>query len=166
MRVEAVQSEPAPAAMPTTRPQAVVQPALATVASYKDLISLAAAKRDMLSKLALESSMRPVSFEQGRIEVSLLEGTNPAVVNNLAARLQTWTGQRWLVTVSTKPAEGLTVRQEKEQRQEAATAAAHDDPLVKAIMETFPGAKLVNVTVREEAAAPDLPPPPFEEDDE
>jgi DNA polymerase-3 subunit gamma/tau len=166
MRVEAVQSEPAPTAMPTTRPQAVAQPALATVASYKDLISLAAAKRDMLTKLALESQMLPVSFEQGRIEVSLLEGTNPAVVNNLAARLQTWTGQRWLVTVSTKPAEGLTVRQEKEQRQEAATAAAHDDPLVKAIMETFPGAKLVNVTVREEAAAPDLPPPPFEEDDE
>jgi DNA polymerase-3 subunit gamma/tau len=33
-------------------------------------------------------------------------------------------------------------------------------------METFPGAKLVNVTVREEAAAPDLPPPPIEEDDE
>jgi len=145
----------------------VAQPALATITSYKDLIAIAAAKRDMLIKLALESQMLPVSFEQGRIEVSLLPGTNPNVVNNLSARLQTWTGQRWLVIVSTKPVEGMTIRQEKEQRQEAATAAAHDDPLVKAIMETFPGAKLVNVSVREDAAVmEELPLPPPEEDDE
>jgi len=154
-------------ASPGAAPSVAVQPALATVTSYKDLIALATAKRDMLVKLALESQMLPVSFEQGRIEVALVEGANPNVVNNLSARLQTWTGQRWLVTVSTKPVEGLTIRQEKEQKKEAATAAAHDDPLVKAILETFPGAKLVNVTVRDEAAiVPELAPPPPEEDDE
>jgi DNA polymerase-3 subunit gamma/tau len=172
MRVEAVQTAPAPIAAPApapasaTRPQAVVQPALATVASYKDLIALAAAKRDVLVKLALESQMRPVSFEQGRIEVALADGADPGIIATLSARLQAWTGQRWLIMVSTKPPEGLTLRQEAEQKKQAATDAAQDDPLVKAIIETFPGAKLVNVTVREEAAAPDLPPPPIEEDDE
>src|SRR5690606_7725999 len=168
MRVEAPQpmiatSQPAP----TTRPQAVAQPALATIASYKDLIALAAAKRDVLVKLALESNMRPVSFEQGRIEVALAEGADPNMIATLSARLQQWTGQRWLVTVSTKPPEGLTIRQEREQRKEAATSAAYEDPLVKAILETFPGAKLVNVSVRDdEAAIPDIAPPPNEEDDE
>jgi DNA polymerase III subunit gamma/tau len=172
MRMEAVQvtpvpvATPAPAPSPAARPQAVVQPALATVATYKDLIALAAAKRDVLVKLALESQMRPVSFEQGRIEVALSDGADPGIIATLSARLQTWTGQRWLVMVSTRPPEGLTLRQEAEQKKQAATDAAHDDPLVKAIMETFPGAKLVNVTVREEAAVPDLPPPPIEEDDE
>ena len=137
------------------------------MASYKDLIALAAAKRDVLVKLALESQMRPVSFEQGRIEVALSDGADPGMIATLSARLQTWTGQRWLVMVSTKAPEGLTIRQEKEQRKEAATAAAHDDPLVKAILETFPGAKLVNVTVRDDEAAPaELAPPPPEEDDE
>jgi DNA polymerase-3 subunit gamma/tau len=170
MRVEAMQTAPVattPAAVPATRPQAVVQPALATVASYKDLIALAAAKRDVLVKLALESSMRPISFEQGRIEVALSDGADPGIIATLSARLQTWTGQRWLVMVSTKAPEGMTIRQEAEQRRQAATEAAHEDPLVKAIMETFPGAKLVNVTVREEAAAlPDMPVAPIEEDDE
>ncbi|MBJ3784677.1 DNA polymerase III subunit gamma/tau [Devosia sp. MSA67] len=178
MRLEAVQTAPAPVEVPASRPQAmaqpqavaqpqpVVQPALATVTSYKDLIALAQAKRDVLVKLALESSMRPVSFEQGRIEVALSDGADPGIIATLSARLQTWTGQRWLVMVSTKAPEGFTIRQEAEQKKQAATEAAHDDPLVKAIMETFPGAKLVNVTVREEAAVPDLPPPPFEEDDE
>ncbi|MBF0681006.1 MAG: DNA polymerase III subunit gamma/tau [Devosia sp.] len=168
MRVEAPQpmiatSQPAP----VTRPQAAAQPALATIASYKDLIALATAKRDVLVKLALESNMRPVSFEQGRIEVALAEGSDPGMIATLAARLQQWTGQRWLVMVSTRPPEGLTIRQEREQRKEAATSAAYEDPLVKAILETFPGAKLVNVTVRDdEAAIPDIAPPPNEEDDE
>ncbi|KFL30931.1 DNA polymerase III subunits gamma and tau [Devosia riboflavina] len=152
---------------PVTRPQAVVAPALATVATYKDLIALATAKRDVLVKLALESQMRPISFEQGRIEVALADGADPGMIATLSARLQTWTGQRWLVMVSTKPPEGLTIRQEREQRKEAATAAAHEDPLVKAILETFPGAKVVNVSVRDdEAAIPEIAPAPIEEDDE
>ena len=167
MRVEAVQAAPASMPAASAAPQAMAIPALASVASYKDLIALAAAKRDVLVKLALESQMRPVSFEQGRIEVALSDGADPGMIATLSARLQAWTGQRWLVTVSTKPPEGLTIRQEAEQKKQAATAAAHDDPLVKAIIETFPGAKVVNVTVRDEAAAaPDLSPPPFDEDDE
>lgn len=150
-----------------SRPQAVAQPALATVASYKDLIALAAAKRDVLVKLALESQMRPISFEQGRIEVALADGADPGIIATLSARLQAWTGERWLIMVSTKPPEGLTLRQEAEQRQQAAAAAAHEDPLVKAILDTFPGAKVVNVTVREDVqASAELPPPPLEEDDE
>ncbi len=169
MRMEVVQPSMAQqsAPLPVTRPQAMAQPALASVGNYKDLIALASAKRDVLVKLALESQLRPVSFEQGRIEVALADGADPGIIATLSARLQLWTGERWLVMVSSKPPEGLTLRQEAEQRKVAATAAAHDDPLVKAILETFPGAKLVNVKVRDDdAATPDLPPPPLEEDDE
>ncbi|ODT83195.1 MAG: DNA polymerase III subunit gamma/tau [Pelagibacterium sp. SCN 64-44] len=167
----ALRLEPAPAyvADPAPAPQLApaAPPALSSVTSYKELIALAQAKRDVLVKLALEASMRPISFEQGRIEVALADGADPGIIATLSARLQAWTGQRWLVNVSNKPPEGLTLRQEAEQRQEAAQAAAHEDPLVKAILETFPGARLVNVTLRDEAAAaPDMLPPPPEEDDE
>ncbi|MGV8855451.1 MAG: DNA polymerase III subunit gamma/tau [Devosia sp.] len=157
---EAVASQPAV-------PQAVIAPALATVGSYKELIALAGAKRDVLVKLALEGAMRPISFEQGRIEVALLDGTDPGIIATLSARLQLWTGERWLIMVSSKPPEGLTVRQETEQRTRADHAAAHEDPLVKAILETFPGAKVVNVKVRDTATVTEeAPPPPPEEDDE
>ena len=157
---EAISSQP-------VVPQAQIQPALASVGSYKELIALAQAKRDVLVKLALEGSMRPVSFEQGRIEVALLDGTDPGIIATLSARLQAWTGERWLIMVSSKPPEGLTVRQQTEQRKQADHAAAHEDPLVKAILETFPGARVVNVKVRDDAAiVEDAPPPPPEEDDE
>ena len=163
---EAVSPQSMPSAQAAVAPAA--QPALATVGSYRDLIALASAKRDVLVKMALEANMRPVSFEQGRIEVALADGADPGIIATLSARLQTWTGQRWLVTVSNKPPEGLTIRQEQAQRVEAAQRQAHEDPLVQAILETFPGAKLVNVKLRDEAAAAtsDLPPPPPEEDDE
>jgi DNA polymerase-3 subunit gamma/tau len=167
MAVASAQPQAVAETMPTAAPQVVAQPALATVASYKDLIALATAKREVLVKLALESQMRPISFEQGRIEVALADNADPGMIATLSARLQAWTGQRWLVMVSTKPPEGKTIRQEREQRKEEATAAAHEDPLVKAILETFPGAKLVNVSVRdEEAATPEIAPAPIEEDDE
>ena len=162
---EAVATQPA---VPQAAAQPEVVPAFSTVTSYKELIALAQAKRDVLVKLALEGQMRPISFEQGRIEVALTDGADPGMIATLSARLQLWTGQRWLIMVSTKPPEGLTMRQEKEQRVEAAHAAANDDPLVKAILQTFPGAKLVNVKVRDDAAIaePEVPPPPPDEDDE
>jgi DNA polymerase-3 subunit gamma/tau len=157
-----------PMAQVSSQPRAEVTPAFATISSYRDIISLATAKRDVLTKLALESQMRPVSFEQGRIEVALEPGADPGIIATLSARLQTWTGQRWLVMVSTKPPEGLTIRQEVQKKKDAATAQAHDDPVVKAIFEKFPGAKLVNVTVREDAvvAEEEVAQAPLEEDDE
>lgn len=171
MMTEAVAVQPAAlqaSAQPAIAPQAIAQPALSTVGSYKELIALAGAKRDVLVKLALEGSMRPISFEQGRIEVALSDGADPGIIATLSARLQVWTGQRWLVNVSNKPIDGLTLRQEKEERAALARAQAHDDPLVQAILNTFPGAKVVNVKVKDDAevAAPDLPPVPIEEDDE
>ena len=77
--------------------------------------------------------------------------------------------QRWLVNVSNKAPEGLTVREQRVEREQAARDAAHEDPLVKAILETFPGAKVVNVKVRDDAviAAPEtIAPLEPEEDDE
>jgi DNA polymerase-3 subunit gamma/tau len=167
MRVEAprpVMTE----AVATQPAQPQVQAALATVASYKELIALAGAKRDVLVKVALEGQMRPISFEQGRIEVALSDGADPGIIATLSARLQVWTGQRWLVNVSNKPIDGLTLRQEKEERAALAHAQAHDDPLVQAILNTFPGAKVVNVKVKDETEIPtlELPAAPIEEDDE
>ncbi len=168
MRLEAPQIQQAPA-ISAPQPQPAAPSALARIESYAELIALAGAKRDIVLKIALESTMRPVSFSQGSIEVALTDGTDPGIIATLSARLQAWTGERWLVNVSNKAPEGKTVREERVAREQAARDEAHEDPLVKAILETFPGAKVVNVTVRDDAAAaaPEtIAPPEPEEDDE
>ena len=62
------------------------------------------------------------------------------------------------------------MRETERQKDDEHKAAAHDDPLVRAILETFPGSRVSNVTIRENVS-PDLPElPPVtaydEEDDD
>jgi DNA polymerase-3 subunit gamma/tau len=122
---------------------------LASPRSYLELVTLAGEKRDLALKIALEKDMRPVAFREKSIEVALVEGANPAVIQTLSARLREWTGQIWGVSVSTAPAKGPTIRDVKEQVKAKAADEAVEDPLVKAIMDRFPGSKLT-VKVQEE----------------
>ncbi|HTM78762.1 MAG TPA: DNA polymerase III subunit gamma/tau, partial [Devosia sp.] len=146
MRQEAPQHQQAPAiAAPT--PQPATPSALARIESYTELIALAGAKRDIVLKIALESSMRPVSFSEGRIEVALVDGTDPGIIATLSARLQLWTGERWLVNVSNKNPPGKTVRQEQELEAAKVVEAAMVDPLVQTIIEAFPGARLASIKI-------------------
>ena len=117
--------------------------------NYLELVALAGEKRDMILKIALETQMRPVSFRDRAIEVALVPGADPGFIQTLSARLRAWTGQTWGVSVSRAPAEGPTIRDVKQQHKAQADAEAADDPLVKAILERFPGSK-VTVTLREE----------------
>lgn len=155
-------SAPQPAAQP------VVAPALASPQSYADLIALAGAKRDILLKNALESQMRPIAFREQSIEVALVDGVDPGIIQTLSARLQTWTGKMWGVSVSSRAPEGQTLREQAEARKQADQDAANQDPLVRAILETFPGARVVNVKVRDDVAVAEAPldPAPESEEDE
>ncbi|MDB5561651.1 MAG: tau, partial [Hyphomicrobiales bacterium] len=113
----------------------------------------------------------PIAFTEGRLEVALVEGADPGLIQALSGKLKLWTGKPWLVTVANRAAAGPTIREQKIEREAADRAAAHQDPLVQAILETFPGSKVVNVQVRAEEA--DLgsdprpePPTDYDEDDE
>ena len=130
-------------------PSAAPQPGLPSPRSYLEVVALAGEKRDVLLKTALETQMRPVAFREKSIEVALVEGADPSIIQMLSQRLKQWTGQTWGVSVSMKAPTGPTLRDVKDQRQAEVTAQAAEDPLVKAILETFPGAT-VRVSQREE----------------
>ena len=81
--------------------------------TYLELVALAGEKRDVIVKMALESSLRPVSFADGRLEVALVEGADPGIIQTLSARLETWTGKRWMVTVKTNAPPAPTIREQQ-----------------------------------------------------
>jgi DNA polymerase III subunit gamma/tau len=155
--------EAAPAPTPTPGTNAVASPK-----TYAELIELAGHKRDLIVQHALKTSLRPIAFADGRLEVALVEGADPGIIQTLSARLKLWTGRNWMVSVGTTTELVPTVREIEAQKQEAELAAAHEDPLVRAILETFPGSRVSNVTVRQPAAPadPDVPPLSDDEDDE
>ncbi|MFJ5368516.1 DNA polymerase III subunit gamma/tau [Bosea sp. CER48] len=132
-------ANPAPVAVA----RAVAAPA-AIVASIEDVVALASQNREITLKIALERDIRLVRFEPGRIEFSLAEGASRTLAQDLSRRLKEWTNQTWMVAVVNEEG-GATLREQaaaaKDQRE--SDAAAH--PSVKAVLERFPGARIVDV---------------------
>ncbi|CAN5135967.1 DNA polymerase III subunit gamma/tau [soil metagenome] len=129
--------------MPVSAPRALAEPAM-MVASLEDVVALASQHRDITLKLALERDVRPVRFEQGRIEFALNAGSSRTIATDLSRRLKEWTGQTWMVAVVNTEG-GATLREQVEaaRGQRESDAAPHPD--VKAVLERFPGARIVDV---------------------
>lgn len=140
------EAAPPQQAVPQSTPQAQV---FANPRTYADLVALAGEKRDLIVKHALESSLRPVSIGDARLEVALVPNADPGIIQLLSAKLKLWTNRQWMITLKTDAQHVPTMREQREERQEAVRQEAHQDPLVQAILETFPGAT-VRVTVKQE----------------
>ncbi|MDP1732357.1 MAG: DNA polymerase III subunit gamma/tau [Devosia sp.] len=158
--------DPAPRQSFEPAPQSAAR-AAAMPQNYMELIALAGEKRDLIVKRALEASLRPIAFADGRLEVALADGADPGIIQTLSARLKAWTGRNWMVTVSSSAPAAPTIKELAEARTQAELSAAHEDPLVQAILETFPGARIANVKLRDGAPAiPELTPLPDDEEDD
>jgi hypothetical protein len=128
---------------PVAVTQPVAQPAMpAGPQTYAELIEMARLRRDILVVTALEQSLRPISMTEGRLEVALVEGADPSIIQTLSARLKFWTGRHWMVSVSTTTEAAPTIREVRDQRRADETLEAKADPLVQAILAQFPGAEL------------------------
>ncbi|WID94761.1 DNA polymerase III subunit gamma/tau [Bosea vestrisii] len=127
--------------MPVAQPRAS---ALPQPQNLEDLVALASRQRDITMKLALERDIRLVRFEQGRIEFALAESGNRLLANDLSKRLKEWTGQTWLVAVVN--AEGTaTLREQAAAARDKRENDAASHPAVRAVLERFPGARIVDV---------------------
>jgi DNA polymerase III subunit gamma/tau len=131
------------------RPQAVLardgEPAAALrLANFPQLVALAAQQRDLMTKAALESDMRLVRFEDGRLEVALEPNASRTVINDLSRKLEQWTGRRWTVIVSNEAGQP-TIRSQNEAAQNQRERSAEADPRVQEVLARFPGAKIIEV---------------------
>src|SRR4029077_17285990 len=83
------------------------------------------------------------------------------LVNDLSRKLQQWTGRAWMVVVSREPG-APTLKSVADARKAELEVGVRADPLVKAVLERFPGAEIVGVRGQNDAAAE--PPPAAEPD--
>jgi len=136
---------------PALEPAAAPKPAGPRLARFEDVVALARAKRDIRLSQALESDVRLARFEPGRIEFSLVQGASPEIVQALSRRLGEWTSERWMVTLAAG-ATAPTLREQEIARRNERLGGAGEHPVVRKILERFPGAKIVDVR------GPDAPP--------
>ena len=163
--------ERAPEPVRAVQAEADAQPAI-RLARFEDAAALAARHRDILMQRALTRQVRVVRFEDGRLEFQPTPDATPDLAGAIAKKLGEWTGQRWMVSVTSS--EGAPTIHEREQAEAAARlAGVQAHPHVRAILDMAPGAVIVDVRSREsEAAEPELDAsaadalPPAEEDDD
>jgi DNA polymerase-3 subunit gamma/tau len=124
-------------------PEALSAPAR-RIASFPELVALAAEKRDLLTKAALEADVRLVRIEDGRLELALERSAARTLINDLSRKLEQWTGRRWTVIVSNEAGQP-TLRAQNEVVRNQRERAAETDPRVQEVLARFPGAKVVEV---------------------
>ncbi|MCL2384670.1 MAG: DNA polymerase III subunit gamma/tau [Alphaproteobacteria bacterium] len=117
---------------------------------FEDVVALAGEHRDIQMKLALERDVRLVRFEPGQIEFSLKAGASPQLAQTLARRLLDWTGNRWMVVVSST--EGYpSLKEQEEARVRETFSGVSGEPLVQSVLAAFPGAEIIAVRPLEPA---------------
>jgi len=151
-------------------PQPVQAASLPNPRTFTEVVALFESKREARLVNALMHHVHEVRCEPGVIDFRPEKTAPSDLATRLSELLGKWTGRRWLVSVSN--AEGKpTLSQQKSANADSLRARAEADPLVQAILKTFPGAKLEAVRRKGEDAsllaglhgATDEEPPPGEE---
>ena len=168
----------AAARLATSQPASAIapQPVQATEAlpnprNFTEVVALFESKREARLVNALMHHVHEVRCEPGVIEFRPEKIAPADLASRLSDLLGKWTGRRWLASVSN--AEGKpTLAQQKAANADTLRNKAEANPLVQAILKTFPGAKLEAVKRKGEEASllvglhgdgADDEPPPAEE---
>jgi len=123
--------------------------------TFTDVVALAAAKRDAMLYAHLRQSVHLVRFAPPVIEFRTTPTAPRDLSARLAALLEAETGRRWTIALSN--AEGApTIDQAEGVAATEARETATNHPLVQAILEAFPGAKIETLEV-EQNAEPEPP---------
>jgi DNA polymerase III subunit gamma/tau len=148
LAVAVVPAMAAPQPLPDAPPGAELA---AMPQSFAEIVALFDARREAVIAAHLKANVRLVSFEPGRIEIRPTDAAPGNLTNQLGAFLGEWTGSRWIVAVS--QAEGAPTLAEEEARRESVLRnEVAANPLVRAVLETFPGATIAAVRERFVAA--------------
>ena len=129
--------------------------------SLKDLIAIAAEKRDIKLKTDLESLIRPIRVAPGQFEIALEPGAHAGLPGEIARKLEAFTGLRWMVMVA-KDGGDKPVSRQRQEAKDNLFLTAREHPDVQAVLKRFPGAEIIDVKVPDDS----LPPPNMSESDE
>ena len=131
----------APAPVPEAAPSSAPQPRLDSLAA---IAALADERREPILSAWLRTEVRPVRIGPGMVEINCGPSPDGRMLDLLRDRLQEWTGERWMIALTDDGGEPTLAEQDRA-LQEAADRAAMDHPLVRQVLDAFPGARVRKV---------------------
>ena len=119
-------------------------PLQARLDSFADLVALAGQLKEGILQSHMTAQVHLVTFEPGRMEFRPGPGAPDNLAGDLGKFLKSVTGERWMVTVSNEAGQP-TLAEQRAKAQAAEKDEVSQHPLVKAVMEAFPGAAISDV---------------------
>ena len=132
--------------------------------TFDQTVALIGEKRDIGLQMDVQRYVRLIAFKPGAITFEPVPGAPHDLARRLASRLKDWTGRTWLIAANGQGG-GETLIERDRRAKDVARQAILDDPFVRAVMQTFPGAELGEVRTLA-PAAPETPEIPDEASDD
>jgi DNA polymerase-3 subunit gamma/tau len=126
--------------------------ALARFPTFDHVVELIRAHRDVKLLVEVETGVRLVSYQPGRIEFAPAPDAPVDLAQRLGARLQTWTGNRWAISVVAQGG-APTIAEVRDEADMALRASAAEHPMVQAVLARFPKARITGIRTPDEIAA-------------
>ena len=114
------------------------------ITSFQDLIDLANKEKEVELKYDLERNVKLVSFNKGKINISFNDKLNKNFIKNLTEKLLLWTGERWIISLSTD-LEAKSIYERNMEKKSKELNEFKKSKLAVEIEENFPDAKLVDI---------------------
>jgi DNA polymerase-3 subunit gamma/tau len=128
--------------------------------SFDAVVELFKTKKEAILLTHIMNDVHLVRFEAGRIELRPTEKAPANLTNRMTACLNEWTGTRWFISVSGDLG-APTLKQQAQAAEAEMRRRAAEHPLVKAVLDAFPGATIDAVR---DLTTPDAEPEAAEEE--
>ena len=92
--------------------------------------------------------MKLVSFNRGKIDISFNEKLNKNFIKNLTEKLFSWTGERWIISLS-KNNDAKSIYEKNLEDKNNVIEEFKKSKVAKDIQKAFPDAKLIDLTEEE-----------------
>ncbi len=126
--------------------------ALSRYPLFDDVVDLIRANRDIQLLVDVESCLRLVRYQPGRVEFQPTDSAPVDLASRLGDRLKNWTGVRWVISLVNEGG-GRTIEETRNAGKQAMMEEIRRHPLVKAVFDTFPNAKITDFQSHEKIAA-------------
>jgi len=126
--------------------------ALARYPSFEHVVDLIRQRRDGLLLEYVKTYLRLVSYQPGRIAIQPTADAPKDLAARLGQQLQNWTQARWIISLENDGG-GDTITELENAAENALRAKASEHPLVQAVLESFPKAKITRIRTAQELAA-------------
>ena len=127
---------------------ALATDALHHYARFEDVVELIRTHRDVKLLVEVETGLRLVNYQPGRIEVNPTAEAASDLIGRLGSRLQAWTGNRWAISVA--EGDAPTIAETRDAAENAIKARAQAHPLVQAVIAAFPKARITEIRTEAE----------------